>query len=208
MNPFQFPCVYLASQSPRRAQLLQMIGIPFEVYLPEDTEAAEALEVELSNESPLDYVQRVASLKAEFAAQSMAYQGMETLPILCADTTVAVDQHILAKPTDAADARRMLRMLSGRTHQVHTAVAVMLDDVLHQVCVTSDVTFKWLADAEIEAYIASGEPFGKAGAYAIQGYASAFVSHLSGSYSAVMGLPVFEVAQMLASFSSTELQCD
>ena len=208
MNPFQFPCVYLASQSPRRAQLLKLVGIPFEVYLPEDNEAAEALEVELSNESPLDYVQRVAILKAEFAARSMAHQGMETRPILCADTTVAVDQHILAKPTDAADAARMLRMLSGRTHQVHTAVAVMLDDVLHQVCVTSDVTFKLLTDAEIEAYIASGEPFGKAGAYAIQGYASVFVSHLSGSYSAVMGLPVFEVAQMLASFSSTELQCD
>ena len=163
MNPFQFPCVYLASQSPRRAQLLKLVGIPFEVYLPEDNEAAEALEVELSNESPLDYVQRVAILKAEFAAQSMAHQGMETRPILCADTTVAVDQHILAKPTDAADAARMLRMLSGRTHQVHTAVAVMLGDTLHQVCVTSDVTFKLLTDAEIEAYIASGEPFGKAG---------------------------------------------
>lgn len=206
MNPFQFPCVYLASQSPRRAQLLQMIGIPFEVYLPEDTEAAEALEVELSNESPLDYVQRVAGLKAEFAAQSMARQGMALRPILCADTTVAVDRHILAKPSDAVDAARMLRMLSGRTHQVHTAVAMMMDGVLRQTCVTSDVTFKTLTDAEIDAYIASDEPYGKAGAYAIQGYAAAFVSYLSGNYPAVMGLPVFEVAQMLASFSASELK--
>ena len=201
MNPFNFPSIYLASQSPRRAQLLTLIGVPFEVFLPDDAAAAEALETELPNESPYDYVQRVVMLKAQHAAQSIARQSLPSRPILCADTTVAVDQNILAKPLYAADAARMLRQLSGRSHQVHTAVAILHNQQYQHICVTSDVTFKDLSEYEINAYIDSGEPFGKAGAYAIQGLGAAFVAHLSGSHSAVMGLPVHEVAQFLGALS-------
>lgn len=201
MNPFNFTPIYLASQSPRRAQLLTLIGVPFEVFLPDDAAAAEALEIELSNELPYDYVQRVVMLKAQYAAQSIVEQGLSHRPILCADTTVAVDGQILAKPVDEMDAARMLRLLSGRVHQVHTALALQTGSQLQHACVTNEVTFQTLSDAQINAYIATGEPFGKAGAYAIQGYAAAFVAHLSGSYSAVMGLPVHEVSQMLSRIS-------
>ena len=196
-HPFPFQPIYLASKSPRRAFLLEQIGVPFEVFLPVDEDEAEALEVEYPNELPLDYVQRVCALKVQHAAQSLAASGLPARPILCADTTVAVGSSILAKPIDGADAERMLRLLSGCTHQVHTAVALMHKGQLLSTCVSSEVTFKSMHDAEIEAYIASGEPFGKAGAYAIQGYGSIFVAHLAGSYSAVMGLPTFEVAHML-----------
>ncbi|MGL4768448.1 MAG: Maf family protein [Formosimonas sp.] len=197
MNSFNFPPIYLASQSPRRAQLLNLIGVPFEVFLPPDAVAAEALEAELQGESPLAYVQRVAALKAQYAAECIAAQGLSPRPILCADTTVELDGLILAKPVDAADAARMLRQLAGRSHQVHTAVALVAGAQVQQVCVSSEVRFAPMSEHEIAAYVASGEPFGKAGAYAIQGLGAAFVAHVSGSHSAVMGLPVHEVAQLL-----------
>jgi septum formation protein len=197
MNPFHFSPIYLASQSPRRAQLLDLIGVAHEVYRPDDAAYAETLEAEIAGESPHNYVQRVARLKATYAAQSLAKLPLVGRPILCADTTVALDDLILAKPVDATDAARMLRLLSGRTHQVHTAVAIAHAGGMLETCVTSEVTFKELSQADINAYIQSGEPFGKAGAYAIQGIGAMFISHLSGSYSAVMGLPIFEVSQML-----------
>lgn len=197
MNPFCYPAIYLASQSPRRAQLLELMGVPFELFLPKNTKIAEELETEISGETALDYVQRVAHLKAVYAAESIKREGLVERPVLCADTTVELGGVVLAKPLDEADAKRILGLLSGRTHLVHTAVAVFVGGHVLQKCVSSDVTFKSLSAFEIDAYVQSGEPFGKAGAYAIQGMGAVFVSHLSGSYSAVMGLPVCEVAQTL-----------
>lgn len=196
-HPFQFPHIYLASQSPRRAQLLAQIGVPFDVFLPKDSAAAELLELALPHEPPVDYVQRVSLAKLQAIQLQMAEAQLPLKPILCADTTVAFAGEILGKPLDAADARRILSMLSGQKHQVHTAVAIAFQHEVKTVCVTSEVTFKTLSQAELDAYIDSGEPFGRAGAYAVQGLAAAFIAHLSGSYSSVMGLPVFEVAEML-----------
>lgn len=200
MNPFDFPTIILASQSPRRAQLLEQMGVPFEVVLPCHLEQAEALEAVYADEDARLYVARVClakvnMMRAQIQAQGQAQQ--KTAPILCADTTVAFQGKVLGKPTDAEDARAMLRTLSGKTHQVYTAMALAFNDVVQQVMVASDVTFRSLSEAQIQAYIDSGEPFGKAGAYAIQGYAACFIEHLSGSFSAVMGLPIFELAQML-----------
>ncbi|AXF85723.1 Maf-like protein YhdE [Ephemeroptericola cinctiostellae] len=196
-NPFQFPRIYLASQSPRRAQLLEQMGVPFDVFLPEDSAAAELLEVVLPNEDPVDYVQRVSLAKLQAIQQQINTARLPPQPILCADTTVAFAAEILGKPEDAADARRILTMLSGQVHQVHTAVALACGHEVKRTCVTSQVTFKTISPVELEAYIDSGEPFGRAGAYAVQGLAATFIEHLSGSYSSVMGLPVFEVARLL-----------
>ena len=196
-NPFQFPRIYLASQSPRRAQLLEQMGVPFDVFLPNDAEAAELLEIALPKENPVDYVQRVSLAKLQAIQQQIKTVQLPPQPILCADTTVAFADEILGKPEDAADARRILSMLSGHTHQVHTAVALAWGRDVKRACVTSQVTFKTISPAELEAYIQSGEPFGRAGAYAVQGLAATFIEHLSGSYSSVMGLPVFEVARLL-----------
>lgn len=198
-NPFQFRPIYLASQSPRRAQLLEQIGVPFEIVLPEDAHAAELLEEVLADEKPLDYVQRVSQAKLIAIQKQIQTANMPHHPILCADTTVAFGEEILGKPVDVEDARRILGMLSGQTHQVHTAVAVGFNGKIHTVCVTSQVSFKHISEEDLNAYIQSGEPFGRAGAYAVQGLAATFIAHLSGSYSAVMGLPVFEVAQILKS---------
>ena len=200
MNPFHFPAIVLASQSPRRAELLRQIGVPFEVVLPLDPHAAETLEAVLPNEVPLSYVQRVCRAKAEMMRQQIAELGsseQQSRPILCADTTVAFGNEILGKPVDAQEVRVMLGRLSGQTHQVHTAVAIAWQGAMIEQVVSSDVSFRPITPEEIEAYIESGEPFGKAGAYAIQGFAACFVAHLPGSFSAVKGLPIFEVAQML-----------
>lgn len=202
VNHFNYPSICLASQSPRRAQLLTLIGVPFDVFMPKDVDAAEALEAEIAGESPLDYVQRVAHLKALHAAEHLVVEGSSERPILCADTTVELDGVILAKPKDEADAIRILKILSGRTHQVHTAVVIVVGNHVLRRCVSSSVMFKPLSLFEIEAYVQSAEPFGKAGAYAIQGLGAIFVAHLSGSYSAVMGLPLCEVAQMLQETST------
>ena len=199
--------IYLASQSPRRAELLAQIGVAHRLLLPQtplEKEEAEALEAVLPGEAPRDYVQRVTRLKAESswarwqARHATAPDEWPAAPILCADTTVALGTQILGKPTDAAAAAQMLALLSGQTHEVLTAVAVVdKDGVLRQALSVSSVQFKPLSTAEIAAYVASGEPLGKAGSYGIQGAAAAFVPQLSGSYTGIMGLPLFETAQLL-----------
>lgn len=190
--------IYLASQSPRRAQLLDQLGIAHRLLLAEPGEDAEALEVLRPHEAPATYVQRVTGLKLDAAVARHARQQLPAAPILCADTTVALGREILGKPQDAADARRILQLLSGRTHRVLTAVAVQAGEQRHAALSVSRVRFAEMSDAQIAAYVASSEAFGKAGAYGIQGAAAAFVAHISGSYSGIMGLPVFETAQLLA----------
>jgi septum formation protein len=189
--------LYLASQSPRRAQLLAQIGVAHRLLLPDAHEDAEALEAERQGESPDDYVRRVTLAKYQAAMQRLAHrvahQGWEQAPVLCADTTVCLGDQILGKPLDAADAHRMLSLLSGRTHRVLTAVVVHGE---LRVC-ESTVTWRALSADEIERYVASGEPMGKAGAYAIQSQAAAWMSRMEGSYSGIMGLPVFETAELL-----------
>ena len=193
--------IYLASQSPRRAQLLAQIGVRFELLLPRADEDAESLEAERAGELPAAYVERVTRAKLHAARLRLAASGLAAAPILCADTTVALGRRILGKPVDADDAVATLRLLSGRTHRVITAVAVGTGtgrSARDRVTVsTSRVRFATLPVPVIDAYVASGEPFGKAGAYAIQSSLAAWIAHLDGSYSGVMGLPLFETAQLL-----------
>ena len=189
--------IYLASQSPRRRQLLEQMGVRCELLLPDATEDAETLEAERVGELPLDYVQRVTRAKLHAAQQRLAQRQLPPAPILCSDTTVALGRRIHGKPQDAADAAAILQQLSGRTHRVITAVAVASGDSEQLAVSTSRVTFAELNADTIERYIASGEPFGKAGAYAIQGAAGAWVSRIDGSYTGIMGLPLFETAGLL-----------
>ena len=196
MNGF----IYLASQSPRRRQLLEQIGVRHELLLPVAEEDAEALEAVLAGERPEVYCARVTDAKLEAAVQRHAARGLPAAPILCADTTVAVDGLILGKPADDADAARMLGLLSGRTHRVITAVAVGEGERRARALNVSQVQFAPLAPAQVERYVASREPFGKAGAYAIQSQAAAWIVNISGSYSGIMGLPLFETAQLLSTF--------
>ena len=189
--------VYLASQSPRRRQLLEQIGIQYELLLASPEEDSEALETVMSGELPLTYVKRVTQLKLDAAVIRMKQRGLPNAPILCADTTVALGRHILGKPEDAKDALRMLKMLSGQTHRVLTAVAVA-SNRKRAICVSvSQVTFAPMKLSEMKSYVASGEPMGKAGAYGIQGLAATYISEIKGSYSGIMGLPLFETAQLL-----------
>jgi septum formation protein len=189
--------VYLASQSPRRRQLLTQIGIQYELLLAGPEEDSEALETVMPGELPLTYVKRVTQLKLDAAVSRMKQRGLPNAPILCADTTVALGRHILGKPEDAKDALRMLKMLSGQTHRVLTAVAVA-SNRKRAICVSvSQVTFAPMKLSEMKSYVASGEPMGKAGAYGIQGLAATYISEIKGSYSSIMGLPLFETAQLL-----------
>lgn len=189
--------IYLASQSPRRSQLLTQLGIAHELLLATAEEDAESLEHHIAGESPMEYVQRVTRLKLDAALKRMQARGLPLAPVLCADTTVALGNTIYAKPVDADDAARMLRDLSGQTHVVLTAVVVGARQQREQACSVSDVTFATMTDAEIRAYVESGEPMGKAGAYAVQGLAAAYISRISGSYTGIMGLPLYETAQLL-----------
>ena len=191
------PFVYLASQSPRRQALLDQIGVAYQVLLPTDAEAAEALEAVLPHESALKYVKRVTRLKVQAALQQMQQQSLVFAPVLCADTTVVVDSQILGKPANASEAKEMLSLLSGKTHQVLTAVAIGHNQDIQIALSRSRVKFAPMTAADIQDYVASQEPMGKAGAYAIQGRASAFISHVSGSYSGIMGLPLYETTQLL-----------
>lgn len=193
--------VYLASQSPRRRQLLAQIGVAHELLLPGDGEDAEALEAVLAGELPQAYCARVTAAKLDAALARLAARGLPAAPVLCADTTVAVDDLILGKPADAADACRMLGLLSGRMHRVITAVAVADAAQRAAALSVSEVWFAPLTRAQIERYVASREPFGKAGSYAIQSQAAAWVAHIDGSYSGIMGLPLFETATLLEKFS-------
>lgn len=189
--------VYLASQSPRRRQLLEQIGVRYELLLPTAEEDAESLEVVMRGEAPLTYVKRVTQLKLEAAVMRMKQRGLPNAPVLCADTTVALGREILGKPEDAADALRILKTLSGQTHRVMTAVAVASGRRRFSAVSISEVTFAPMKLAEMKQYIESGEPMGKAGAYGVQGAAAAYISKIKGSYTGIMGLPLFETAQLL-----------
>lgn len=189
--------IYLASQSPRRRQLLHQIGVEHELLLPGADEDAEALEALQPGELPAHYVQRVTWAKLKAAVQRLRARQLPQAPILCADTTVALGRRILGKPADDEDASRTLALLSGRTHRVLTAVAVRKGRGEALALNVSKVHFRALSAREIEAYVASGEPRGKAGAYAIQSAAAAWISRIDGSYSGIMGLPLFETAQLL-----------
>lgn len=198
MHPF----IYLASQSPRRSQLLAQLGVAHQLLLANTDgdifEDAEALETVRHNEAPLTYVQRVTQLKLAAALARLERRGWAHAPVLCADTVVAKGRCLFGKPADAEDAAQMLRQLSGSSHRVITAVGLGYAQQKSLVCSVSRVTFADLSEAQIDRYVASGEPFGKAGAYGIQGAAAAFISHISGSYSGVMGLPLFETAKLLS----------
>ena len=191
------PFVYLASQSPRRSQLLDQLGVRHELLLPGAGEDAEALELVLPGEAPAAYVARVTRLKLDAAQKRRRLRGLAEAPILCADTTVAIGRRILGKPVDAADAGAMLQALSGRTHRVLTALALARGRSRFQLLSVSRVTFATIGPLQIDRYVASGEPMGKAGAYAVQGRAAAYITRLSGSYSGIMGLPLFETAELL-----------
>ena len=193
--------IYLASQSPRRRQLLEQLGVGYELLLPGDDEDAEGMEAVLPGEAPLIYVKRVTHLKLQAALKRRKARGLKPAPVLCSDTTVALGRQILGKPADAKDAARMLSALSGQTHRVLTAVSLGTDKKQVQIVSISKVRFANMPPAHIKAYVASGEPMGKAGAYAVQGRAAAFIEHISGSYSGIMGLPVFETAQLLREFA-------
>ena len=189
--------IYLASQSPRRAQLLEMLGVKFELLVADAGEDAESLEAVLKNEAPSRYVQRVTGLKLDAAVARMKNRGLHPAPVLCSDTTVALGRVIYGKPDNEADAVRMLYALQGHTHRVLTAVAMQSGKKRVEALSVSKVTFAPMTRGQIKAYVASGEPMGKAGAYAIQGKAAAHVSHMSGSYSGIMGLPMHETALLL-----------
>ena len=189
--------VYLASQSPRRKQLLEQIGVRYELLLATADEDAESLEREIPGEAPLTYVKRVTQLKLEAAVKRMQARGLKPAPVLCADTTVALGRVILGKPENEQDAVRILKTFSGQTHRVLTAVAVASGRRRYLSVSVSTVTFAPMKLSEIKAYITSGEPFGKAGAYGVQGMAAAFISDIQGSYTGIMGLPLFETAELL-----------
>ncbi|MCX7237315.1 MAG: Maf family protein [Polynucleobacter sp.] len=203
MSNLVIPFIYLASQSPRRQELLKQIGVRFEMLLPSADEDSEGIEEPLPEEKARVYVERVTLAKSAAALSRWQKSNLPWAPILCADTTVSLpnspDGEILGKPGDAADAMRILNMLSGKVHEVLTAVAVTvapteIPKILVQV---SRVQFAELSQKQIEAYIASGEPFGKAGAYGIQGLGGAFIPSIQGSYSGIMGLPIYETQQLL-----------
>ena len=193
--------IYLASQSPRRRQLLEQLGVRHELLLPDPHEDAEGLEAVLPGETPAAYVQRVTALKLDAAKARHARRGLPAAPILCSDTTVALGNRIYGKPDDAQDAARMLAELSGREHEVLTAVALQAGERRLAALSVSRVRFAAMTPAQIAAYVASGEPMGKAGAYAIQGPVAQYVENLNGSYTGIMGLPLFETAQLLRAAS-------
>jgi len=192
------PWVYLASQSPRRRELLTQWGVQTRLLLPDPHEDAEALEAVRSGEAPARYVRRVTRHKLAAAQARLVRRAWPDGPVLCADTTVALDGDILGKPATQAEARRMLQRLSGRRHQVLTAVALAQRGQVFEALSRSEVHFAELSQAQIRRYVATGEPMGKAGAYAIQGLASLWIQRISGSHSGIVGLPAFETAQVLA----------
>ncbi len=183
--------IYLASASPRRRELLRQFGLDFEVI------ASNLEEVPLAGERPQDYVARVARDKARHVARQLREQGEASHPVLGADTEVVLDGEILGKPRDRAHGIEMLRKLSGRTHDVLSGVCVLQDGREYAALNVSRVTFRPLTEAELSIYWDTGEPADKAGAYAIQGRAAEFIERLEGSYSGVMGLPLYELAGIL-----------
>jgi septum formation protein len=190
------PLVYLASRSPRRVELLKQIGIHCEI-LPADID-----ETPLMNEQPTDYVIRLARQKAEAGLQN-ALVSKKPLPVIAADTTVELEGIVLGKPENNAEAKHMLEALSSRTHQVHTAVALAWQGKIEVILSSTQVEMMTLNTAQIDAYVRSGEPKDKAGSYGIQGLAGAWIKHIEGSYTGVMGLPVYETATLLRAHGLT-----
>jgi septum formation protein len=189
--------VYLASQSPRRRQLLEQIGVRHELLVADADEDVEALEATRAGELPARYVERVTRAKLRAAIARHVKRRLAPAPIVCADTAVAIGTTILGKPADADDAARTLALLAGRTHRVLTAVAVAANGRSRLLVNVSRVRFAKVAPERIARYVASGEPFGKAGAYAIQSAAAAWIESIDGSYTGIMGLPLHETAVLL-----------
>jgi len=192
----------LGSSSRYRRELLERLHLPFTVASPDTDEAP------LPGEAPAAYVERVTGLKLDAALVRRERRKLPDAPVLCADTTVALGRRIYGKPLDAADAARMLAELSGRTHRVLTAVALQVGNKRLSALSVSSVRFAQLDAADIAAYVATGEPRGKAGAYGVQGRAGAFIPVLHGSYSGIMGLPLFETAQLLRAAGFTASPCN
>ena len=195
--------VYLATQSPRRRELLRQIGIDFELLLVRERapRGPDVSETVLPGESVEDFVRRVCRAKAGAAWARVQERSIRPHPVLAADTIVCVEGVLLGKPADRADAARMLELLSGKTHKVLTAVAIQFRERLEMAVSDSMVRFRELSPKDIAEYIDSGEPMDKAGAYAIQGRAAAFIPELRGSYSGVMGLPLYETSELIRRFT-------
>lgn len=191
--------LWLASQSPRRRQLLDQLHVRHELLLADADEDAEALEAHVPGELPATYCERVTRLKLQAAVKRLKRRGLQPAPVLCADTTVALGRTIFGKPVDADDARATLARLSNRTHRVITAVAVAPASGrgAHVAVSVSTVRFAPLDERVIDAYVAGGEPFGKAGSYAIQSGLAGWIERIAGSYSGIMGLPLHETARLL-----------
>ena len=205
------PYIYLASQSPRRSQLLDQIGVSHQILVADAAENAiedaESLEIALKNEAPKAYVMRVTGLKLDAAVARMKNRCLPNAPILCADTTVCMGRVIYGKPKNAADAARMLTELSGKTHRVLTSIAIAYGaggKQRLQALSESKVTFALISKAQIARYVATGEPMDKAGSYGVQGMAAGMIERISGSYSGIMGLPLFETTQLLRQIGLTK----
>ena len=199
------PHIYLASSSPRRRELLLQIGVHFDVLtFRSGTRGidADVDEAQVSGESPLRYVERMALNKACAGVRRLFWRKWPQQPVLAADTTIEIDGDIVGKPADAGEARNILRRLSGRGHHVLTAIAISDGERTRSRLSTSAVRFRPLSEAEILRYVSTGEPLDKAGAYGIQGHAATFIEEIQGSYSGIMGLPLFETAALLEVFSA------
>jgi nucleoside triphosphate pyrophosphatase len=197
--------LYLASRSPRRRELLTQIGVRFHLLMfrSRADSVVEVSEAVLEGETPRAYVERVALAKVEAGWKRLMQRNLPRAPVLAADTTVALEGRILGKPADRADAARMLGAISGREHEVLTAVALKYDDRIEADLSLTTVRFRDLAEDEIRQYVATGEADDKAGAYAIQGRAAQFIADIRGSYSGVVGLPLFETAQIIERMGAT-----
>lgn len=196
------PRIYLSSQSPRRRELLKQIGVNFETLLLRSTSSRkiDVDETPHQNELPEAYMQRVCQEKVKAGWMSLQFRNLPPLPVLAADTSVVLDGKIIGKPQGREQAAVTLHALSGRQHQVLSAVAVAFEERVEMRLSVSTVTMATLSEERIRHYILTSEPLDKAGAYAIQGYAAAFIQHIDGSYSGVMGLPLFETAELLQTF--------
>ena len=191
--------IYLASRSPRRRELLHQIGVKFNLLMMRETlgRDIDVDEQPLANETPADYIYRVTHAKADAGWKRILQRHLPVQPVLAADTIVTIDGCILGKPRDNAHAEEMLKILSGRSHQVLTAIGVGIHDTIQMRLSTSTVRFREISEREIRHYLANNNVLDKAGAYAIQGVAAAFIVEISGSYSGIMGLPLYETAQLL-----------
>ncbi len=196
------PRIYLCSQSPRRRELLKQIGVNYEMLLlrSDPRRQVSVDETPFANEDPVAYVQRVCQAKASAGWDALLYRNLPPFPVLAADTTVTIDGQIIGKPDDNHHAAEILRSLSGRQHQVLTAVAMSFQERTEMRLSTTTVTFAQLDEDRIRRYLLTHEAHDKAGAYGIQGYAGAFVERIEGSYTGVMGLPLFETVELLKAF--------